>query len=360
MEENHLRQYVNTRDRITQTLSSEASASELNEEVGDSDSTRNSEKYTPSKRPKRQAFNRARRKIRRTANKLTQKMLKKEQVGQHTKTKVVNVEGKSNAEGSKGKSLEYEINKKYNQEIKASVCEICGGEIVESSVDCNNLLLCDYEGCDGIGGKEKNADYCTKAMHIYCMVRPLPENFDMTASKWLCPLHRQKNADEKILHVKYTQSKFGDPSYLKLKDGEGWTKCTDTEYMQYAISNKRALTTKSQFGIPVEITTDSIEEKRLSLNYLRSYNYTTPTSLGSDDGIPAIIRKRYQYLKSGMDYGITQFENFFADKYLRELEANIVNLFETMVSERGKGEEEALLLGSYVGRKQTLQREKIS
>ena len=269
-------------------------------------------------------------------------MLKKEEVGQSTKTKVVNVKGKSNAEGSKDKSLEYEINKKYNQEIKASVCEICGGEIVESSVDCNNLLLCDYDGCDGIGGKEKNADYCTKAMHIYCMVRPLPENFDMTVSKWLCPLHRQKNADEKILHVKYVQNTFGDSSYLKLKDGEGWTKCTDTEYMKYAISNKRALTTKSQFGIPVEITTDSIEEKRLSLNYLRSYNYTTPTSLGSDDGIPPIIRKRYQYLKSGMDYGITQFDNFFADKYLRELEANILNLFETMVSERGKGDEENL------------------
>ena len=155
MEEINLRQYVNTRDRITQTLSSEAYASESEEEVRDSDSSGNSEKYTPSKRPKRQAFNRARRKIRRTVNKLTRKMLKNEQVGQNRKTKVVNVEGKSNAEGSKGKSLEYEINKKYNQEIKASVCEICGGEIVESSVDCNNLLLCDYDGCDGIGGKEK-------------------------------------------------------------------------------------------------------------------------------------------------------------------------------------------------------------
>ena len=59
MEESHLRQYVNTRDRITQTLSSEAYASESEEEVRDSDSSGNSEKYTPSKRPKRQAFNRA-------------------------------------------------------------------------------------------------------------------------------------------------------------------------------------------------------------------------------------------------------------------------------------------------------------
>ena len=32
MEESHLRQYVNTRDRITQTLCSEASASELDED----------------------------------------------------------------------------------------------------------------------------------------------------------------------------------------------------------------------------------------------------------------------------------------------------------------------------------------
>ena len=91
---NHLRQYVNTRDRITQTLSSEASASELDEEVGDSDSTRNSEKYTPSKRPKRQAFNRARRKIRRTVNKLIPKTLKKKAVGQKAKKAVVNVEEK--------------------------------------------------------------------------------------------------------------------------------------------------------------------------------------------------------------------------------------------------------------------------
>ena len=65
------------------------------------------------------------------------------------------------------------------------------------------------------------------------------------------------------------QNTFGDSSYLKLKDGEGWTKCTDTEYMKYAISNKRALTTKSQFGIPVEITTDSIEDKKAVAELLK-------------------------------------------------------------------------------------------
>ena len=116
MEESHLRQYVNTRDRITQTLSSEAYASESEEEVRDSDSSGNSEKYTPSKRPKRQAFNRARRKIRRTVNKLTHKMLKKEEVGQSTKTKVVNVKGQML--GSKSKS--------GTAKSKPSVCEIWG------------------------------------------------------------------------------------------------------------------------------------------------------------------------------------------------------------------------------------------
>ena len=342
MEESNLRQHVYTRDRITQTLSSDSSTSESEKEVDDPDSTGESEKYTPSKRPKRQAFNRARRKIRKTVNKLTNNILKKRRVKEKAEKSGVDVEGKSIVEERNRKSLEFEVNKKYNQEIKASVCEICGGETVESSVDCNNLLLCDYDGCGGTGGEDKNADYCTKAMHIYCMVRPLPENFDMAVSKWLCPLHRPKSADEKILHVKYTQNTFGDSSYLKLKDGEGWTKCSDTDYVKYAISNKRALTTKSQCGIPVEIATDSIEDKRLSLNYLRSYNYTTPTSLGSDDGIPPIIRKRYQYLKSGMDYGITQFENFFASRYLRNLEANILNLFETMVSERSKSDKESL------------------
>ena len=216
------------------------------------------------------------------------------------------------------------------------------GEIVESSVDCNNLLLCDYEGCDGIGGKEKNADYCTKAMALSILYgKTFARKLDMTASKWFCPLHRQKNADEKILHVKYTQSKFGDPSYLKLKDGEGWTKCTDTEYMQYAISKQGDGFTKSQFGIPVKIMIDSIEDKRLSLNYLRSYNYTTPTSLGSDDGIPPIIRKKYQYLKSNNIMDQKQFENFLptstyeiGSKYCKSIRDDGIR--------GGKGEEKGL------------------
>jgi alkylated DNA repair dioxygenase AlkB len=304
--EEHIDKYFTPRKTSSnRDLSASDSCSSSSEE----DEVEETEITTPLKRAKRQAYTMARKKIRKSVAKI----LSVNGSSKGNKKVVSKTTEHANAIATdqlrKQREMQKEIDKQYNLDIEAAVCQVCYGETVKSSHMCNNLLICEY------ASDTTPQQYCTNAMHIYCMHRSLPDDFDMEETKWFCPTHREANDDDKILHVK-CEIVNNEKIYKKWKDGSDWTNLSNDEYKLYCQENKHLLITSSAVGI-----TTTIQETKLNNN---------------------VLQKKYLFFKSNTYFGITQYMNYFDNQYLSTLESYVDNLFSTMFHEQQNTNSQAL------------------
>eukprot|EP00942_MAST-04A_sp_MAST-4A-sp1_P003622 g3622.t1 len=180
---------------------------------------------------------------------------------------------------------------KARQRIKRQWC-------VETSENVNNLLFCEF---NTVSNDRLNRG-CMNAMHIHCMSQQLKDDFDTKSSSsvWMCPMHRPKTNDNKILHVKKFGG-FNQPQYKKLVAGFDWQDLSDEEWIQYCKDNKYTLMCQSKLGIDTKIE-----------RIFHPHN---------------LIEKKYRFSKSNTYYGITQYENYLTKSYINSLQEYIDNLF---------------------------------
>ena len=190
------------------------------------------------------------------------------------------------------------INEKWNEDVKKALCMICGEGCVETSENVNNLLFCEFN----IVSNDRLNRGCMNAMHIHCMSQQLKDDFDTKSSSsvWMCPMHRPKTNDNKILHVKKFGG-FNQPQYKKLVAGFDWQDLSDEEWIQYCKDNKYTLMCQSKLGIDTKIE-----------RIFHPHN---------------LIEKKYRFSKSNTYYGITQYENYLTKSYINSLQEYIDNLF---------------------------------
>eukprot|EP00943_MAST-04B_sp_MAST-4B-sp1_P003318 g3318.t1 len=287
--------FISKKKSSNRDISASDSSSSEEDEVEETEIT------TPLKRAKRRAYTKARKKMR----KYVAKILGNNGSSKGKKNIVTNTTEHANTitteQLQKQLDIQKEMDKQYNLDIEAAVCQVCDGETVRSSHMCNNLLICEY------ASDTTPQQYCTNAMHIYCMRRPLPDDFDMEETKWYCPTHREKNDDDKILHVK-REIINNVKTYRKWKDGSDWTNLSNDEYNLYCQENKELLITNGAVGIKT-----TIQE----------------TKINND-----VLQKKYLFFKSNSYFGITQYLNYFDNQYLSTLESYVDNLFSTMFNEQ--------------------------